>query len=393
MPARETDRPVGPARWTSLDRGGRSARSQLLLVVAVAAAGIVTIRPMGLGGRGLAVVLLFVVNCAVLALRLVPESALSDRLLTVWLAFGVLAAAGLIGAGRSGTVYVFAFLLTAFAGSRLDTRAALALAVSCSLLCGGVLYVQAEPGRYATTVLGLATGAAVLGGMAGRSRAQATRAAIAAAESAEKAARAEARTAVLAERTRIARDVHDVLAHSLAGLNMQLELVDALIDTGDLDRIREANGRAHSLVKESLRQAQWTVHALREDHLPLRESLTAMLESSGHHGALTVVGDVRELSAQSTRCLLRIAQEALTNATRHAPGGEVAITVTFTEEATVLNVRNRSATSPVTAAAGSGMGLIGMRERIALIGGALTTGPVTTGPDSGGWQVEAVIPR
>nr|WP_229907293.1 histidine kinase [Streptomyces vinaceus] len=348
---------------------------------------------MGLGGRGLAVVLLFVVNCAVLALRLVPESALSDRLLTVWLAFGVLAAAGLIGAGRSGTVYVFAFLLTAFAGSRLDTRAALALAVSCSLLCGGVLYVQAEPGRYATTVLGLATGAAVLGGMAGRSRAQATRAAIAAAESAEKAARAEARTAVLAERTRIARDVHDVLAHSLAGLNMQLELVDALIDTGDLDRIREANGRAHSLVKESLRQAQWTVHALREDHLPLRESLTAMLESSGHHGALTVVGDVRELSAQSTRCLLRIAQEALTNATRHAPGGEVAITVTFTEEATVLNVRNRSATSPVTAAAGSGMGLIGMRERIALIGGALTTGPVTTGPDSGGWQVEAVIPR
>ncbi|ROR00127.1 signal transduction histidine kinase [Streptomyces sp. 2132.2] len=393
MPARETGRPVGPARWSPLDRGGRGARSQVLLVAAVAAAGIVTIRPLGLGGRGLAVLLLFVINCAVLALRLVPESALSDRLLTVWLAFGVLAAAALIGAGRSGTVYVFAFLLTAFAGSRLDTRAALALAVSCSLLCGGVLYVQAEPGRYATTVLGLATGAAVLGGMAGRSRAQATRAAIAAAESAEKAARAEARTAVLAERTRIARDVHDVLAHSLAGLNMQLELVDALIDTGDLDRIREANGRAHSLVKESLRQAQWTVHALREDHLPLRESLTAMLESSGHHGALTVVGDVRELSAQSTRCLLRIAQEALTNATRHAPGGEVGIRLTFTEEATVLNVRNRPATLPVAAAAGSGMGLIGMRERIALIGGALTTGPVTTGPDAGGWQVEAVVPR
>ncbi|MFB7055195.1 sensor histidine kinase [Streptomyces vinaceus] len=393
MPARETDRPVGLARWSRLDRAGRSARSQAVLVAAVVAVGIVTVRPMGLGGRGLAVLLLFVVNCAVLAVRLVPESALSDRLVTVWLAFGVLAAAALIGAGRSGATYIFAFFLTAFAGSRLNTRAALALAVSCSLLCGGVLYVQAEPGRYATTVLGLATGAAVLGGMAGRSRAQATRAAIAAAESAEKAARAEARTAVLAERTRIARDVHDVLAHSLAGLNMQLELVDALIDTGDLERIREANGRAHGLVKESLRQAQWTVHALREDHLPLRESLTAMLESSGHDGALTVVGEVRELPAQSAQCLLRIAQEALTNATRHAPGGEVRMRLAFTEEATVLNVRNRPATLPVTAAAGSGMGLIGMRERIALIGGAVTTGPVTTGPDSGGWQVEAVIPR
>lgn len=395
MPAREADRPVGVARRRPLDRGGRSARSQWVLVAAVIIAGILTIRPMGLSGRGLAVVVLFVVNGAVLAVRLVPESAVPDRLVTVWLAFGVLAAAALIGTSRSGTSYLFAFFLVAFAGSRLDTRTALVLAASCSLLCGGVLYLQAEPGEYATTVVGLATGAAVLAGMAGRSRAQATRSAIAAAESAEKAARAEARTAVLAERTRIARDVHDVLAHSLAGINMQLELVDALIDTGDLAKIREANGRAHSLVRESLRQAQWTVHALREDHLPLRESLTAMLESSGHHDALTVVGDVRELSAQSTQCLLRIAQEALTNATRHAPGGAVGVELTFTEEATVLSVRNRPATLPVTAAtgSGSGMGLIGMRERIALLGGTVTTGPVTTGPDSGGWQVEAVIPR
>ncbi|MFE5769484.1 sensor histidine kinase [Streptomyces sp. NPDC056485] len=393
MPARETDRPAGAARWSPLLRGGLGTRSQSVLVAAVIIVGIVTIRPMGLGGRGLAVLALFVVNCAVLMVRLVPEAALSGRLVTVWLAFGVPAAAALIGTSRSGPSYLFAFFLTAFAGSRLDTRPALVLAASCSLLCGGVLYVQADPGQHATTVLGLATSAAVLGGMAGRSRAQATRAAIAAAESAEKAARAEARTAVLAERTRIARDVHDVLAHSLAGINMQLELVDALIDTADLARIREANGRAHSLVKESLRQAQWTVHALREDHLPLRESLIAMLESSGHHDALTVVGDVRALPAQSTQCLLRIAQEALTNAARHAPGGEVGMKLTYTGEATVLNVRNGPATSPVPAATGSGMGLIGMRERIALLGGTVTTGPVTTGPDSGGWQVEAVIPR
>ncbi|MFE2550216.1 sensor histidine kinase [Streptomyces sp. NPDC059355] len=393
MPAGEADRPVGAARWPSPDRGGRGARSQWVLVAAVVIVGILTIRPMGLGGRGLAVLVLFVINCAVLAVRLVPGSAVPDRLVVAWLAFGVLAAAALIGAARAGTFYLFAFFLVAFAGSRLDTRPALVLAASCSLLCGGVLYLQAEPGQYATTVVGLATGAAVLAGMAGRSRAQAARAAIAAAESAEKAARAEARTAVLGERTRIARDVHDVLAHSLAGINMQLELVDALIDTGDLAGIREANGRAHSLVRESLRQAQWTVHALREDHLPLRESLTAMLESSGHHDALTVVGDVRELPPQPTQCLLRIAQEALTNATRHAPGGEVAIKLTFAEEATVLSVRNRPATLPVTAATGSGMGLIGMRERIALLGGTVTTGPVTTGPDSGGWQVEAVIPR
>ncbi|MFE2147513.1 sensor histidine kinase [Streptomyces sp. NPDC059456] len=348
---------------------------------------------MGLDGRGLAVLVLFVANCAVLAVRLVPESAVPDRLFIIWAAFGVLAAAALIGTSSSGTSYLFAFFLVAFAGSRLETGPALALAASCSLLCGGVLYLQAEPGEYAATVGGFATGAAVLAGMAGRSRAQATRAAIAAAESAEKAARAEARTAVLAERTRIARDVHDVLAHSLAGINMQLELVDALIDVGDLDRIREANGTAHSLVRTSLEQAQWTVHALREDHLPLRETLTAMLESSGHHDALTVVGDVRELPARQTQCLLRIAQEALTNATRHAPGGAVRVRLASDGDSTVLSVRNRPATRPVTAAPGSGMGLIGMRERIALLGGTITTGPLTTGPDQGGWQVEAVIPR
>ncbi|MFD5510701.1 sensor histidine kinase [Streptomyces sp. NPDC127051] len=393
MPARETDRPVGVAGGRPLDRGGRSARSQWVLAAAIIIVGILTIRPMGFSGRGLVVLVLFVINCAVLAVRLVPESAVPDRSVALWLAFGVLAAAALLATSRSGTSYLFAFFLVAFAGSRLDTKPALVLAASSSLLCGSVLYLQAEPGQYTPSLVGFATGAAVLAGMAGRSRAQATRAAIAAAESAEKAARAEARTAVLAERTRIARDVHDVLAHSLAGINMQLELVDALIDTGDLARIREANGTAHSLVRESLRQAQWTVHALREDHLPLRESLDAMLRSSGHHDALTVVGGVRELPAQSTQCLLRIAQEALTNATRHAPGGEVAMKLTFAEEATVLGVRNRPATLPVTAAAGSGMGLIGMRERIALLGGSITTGPVTAGPDSGGWQVEAVIPR
>lgn len=142
-----------------------------MLVAAVIIAGILTIRPMGLSGRGLAVVVLFVVNGAVLAVRLVPESAVPDRLVTVWLAFGVLAAAALIGTSRSGTSYLFAFFLVAFAGSRLDTRTALVLAASCSLLCGGVLYLQAEPGEYATTVVGLATGAAVLAawpGEAGR---------------------------------------------------------------------------------------------------------------------------------------------------------------------------------------------------------------------------------
>ncbi|MFE9367128.1 sensor histidine kinase [Streptomyces sp. NPDC006978] len=372
---------------------GQDPRVQWVLTLAVIAAGIWTIRPLGLSGRGLAVAVLLVINSAALLGRRLPESRVSQRLALTWLTLGVVAASALIGVSSSGTSYLFAFFLAGHIGYRLETRPALVLAGTCSLLCGGVLFFHLGPGYHELPwTVGLVTGVPALAGIVSRSRRRAVLAAIEAAESAERAARAEARTAVLTERSRIARDVHDVLAHSLAGINMQLELADALLDTGDLEKVREANDKAHGLVKESLKQAQWTVHALREDSLPLLESLTAMLESSGHRDALTVTGTAREVPAQVTQNLLRIAQEALTNAARHAPGGEVGVQLTFGTSSTTLGIRNGPATREVSAGVGSGMGLIGMRERVALLRGNVTAGPVTEGPDEGGWQVEAVIP-
>ncbi|MFF4582637.1 sensor histidine kinase [Streptomyces sp. NPDC001389] len=393
--------PRAPHPGDDTDRGagvrpvpGYDPRAQWVVSVAVVVVGLLTIRPMGPSGRGLAVAVLFVVNSAALLARRLPEHRVPQRIAVVWLSLGVLAAAALIGLSSSGTGYLFAFFLAGHIGYRLDPRPALVLAGACSLLCGAVLYLRLGPGHEALPwVFGLTTGVPVVIGIVNRSRRQAVRAAIDAAESAERAARAEARTAVLSERSRIARDVHDVLAHSLAGINMQLELADALIDTGDLEKVREAHAKAHSLVKESLKQAQWTVHALREDVLPLRESLDAMLASSGHRDVLTVTGTVRELPAQAGRHLLRIAQEALTNAARHAPGGAVAVELAFAPASTALRIRNRPATRPAVPGAGSGMGLIGMRERVALLGGTLTAGPVTEGPHQGDWQVEAVIPQ
>ncbi|MBA9043325.1 signal transduction histidine kinase [Streptomyces phaeogriseichromatogenes] len=159
---------------------------------------------------------------------------------------------------------------------------------------------------------------------------------------------------------------------------------------GDGAGIARARHMAADL-SASLEQAQWTVHALREDSLPLLESLTAMIESSGHREVLAVTGTVRELSAEVTQNVLRIAQEALTNAARHAPGAELAAEPAFDATSTRFAVRNGPATGEAAAGVGSGMGLIGMRERVALLGGALTAGPLTEGPDRGGWQVEAVI--
>ncbi|MER5726821.1 histidine kinase [Streptomyces sp. NPDC002138] len=372
---------------------GQDPRVRWAMTLAVIVAGIVTVRPMGFSGRGLAVAALFAVSTAALLARGLPENAATQRFAPVWLTGGVVAAAALIGLSSSGTGYLFAFFLAGHIGYRLETRRALALAGLCSVLCAGVLYVHLGSWQQPLPwTVGLAAGAPVLVGIINRSQRQAVRAVIAASESAERAALAEARTAVLTERGRIARDVHDVLAHSLAGINMQLELADALIETGDLEKVREANAKAHSLVKESLKQAQWTVHALREDALPLVESLTAMVESSGHHDSLTVVGAVRDVPTRVTQNLLRIAQEALTNAARHAPGADVRVELTFGAASTTLKIRNRPGTREVNAGLGSGMGLIGMRERVALLDGTVTAGPVTEGPDRGGWHVEAVIP-
>ncbi|NEB08439.1 two-component sensor histidine kinase [Streptomyces coelicoflavus] len=398
VPATENPPPPSPGADPRPDPApgpvpGQDPRVQWGLSLAVVAVGALTIRPMGFGGQGLAVAVLFVVNSAALLGRGLPEHRVSPRAALTWLGLGIVAAAALLGVSDSGTGYLFAYFLAGHIGYRLDTRRSLTLAAACSLLCAAVLYFHLGPGDPELPwVLGLTTGVPVVVGILNRTQRRAVRSALSAAESAERAARAEARTAVLTERGRIARDVHDVLAHSLAGINMQLELADALLDTGDLDKVREANNKAHGLVKESLKQAQWTVHALREDALPLLESLTALTESSGHHDALTVAGTVREVPVQVTQNLLRIAQEALTNAARHAPGGHVGVELTFTASSITLRIRNRPATRAVMPGVGSGMGLIGMRERVALLGGSVSAGPVTEGQDQGGWQVEAVIP-
>ncbi|MFJ6699487.1 sensor histidine kinase [Streptomyces sp. NPDC091272] len=394
----ETDNASGPGPTPHPERDSRpfpvrDSWGHRVATVGVIVVGVLTIRPLGVSGRGLAVLALVVLCSVGLAARALPAEKVSKRAAVVWLTLAIVAAAALVGVSSSGTGYLFAFFLSGHVGYRLETRPALLLALLCSLLCGGVLYFRLGPGYHELPwLLGLTTGAPVLAGIASRNRRRAIESALAAAASAERAARAEAQAIVLTERSRIARDVHDVLAHSLAGINMQLELADALLDIGDLDQVRQANHKAHSMVKESLKQAQWTVHALREDALPLLESLTAMLESSGHRDVLTVTGTVRQTPAHVTQNLLRIAQEALTNAARHAPGGQVTAELSYAETSTTLRIRNGPATRAVPHDVGSGMGLIGMRERVALLKGTITAGPVTEGPDRGGWQVEAVIP-
>ena len=355
--------------------------------------GVLTIQPLGLSGRGLAVAALLVINSGLQLSRHIPATLIPAGLRFALLAIGAIAAAALLAEATQGTSYLFAFYIAGHAGYRLTTGPAVTIAVATGALGAAVLLFKIGPGHTRISwQVPVAAGFSVLLGMISRSRQDVLQAAIDSAQSAERASQAEAREAVLAERGRIARDVHDVLAHSLAGINMQLELADALLEAGDLDKVRQATRRAQSLVRESLLESQRTVHALREDTLPLLDTLRAMLDSSGHPDSFAVSGTMRDVETRTAQALLRIAQEALTNAARYAPQAAVRLMLRYEPAAITLEILNQPTATMPEATLGSGLGLVGMRERVALLGGTVSAGPVADGPFSGGWRVQAIIP-
>jgi signal transduction histidine kinase len=196
-----------------------------------------------------------------------------------------------------------------------------------------------------------------------------------------------ARAATLEERGRIARDLHDVLAHSLGALSVQLEVAEALLDeradtAAALERVR----RSRRLAVQGLSEARNAVAALRADEVPeLPQAIAALAEQhENDHGAdvrLTVNGTPRRPDSGVTVALLNAARESLTNAAKHAPGQSVEIGLSYADGVR-LTVRNKGATS------GEGFGLAGMRERLALVGGTLTAGP-----DGDDWLVVAEVPN
>jgi signal transduction histidine kinase len=196
-----------------------------------------------------------------------------------------------------------------------------------------------------------------------------------------------ARAATLEERGRIARDLHDVLAHSLGALSVQLEVAEALLDergdtAGALERVR----RSRRLAVQGLTEARNAVAALRTDAVPdLDQAIAALAEQhENDHGTavrLSVAGVVTRTESGVTVALLNAAREALTNAARHAPGQGVEMVLTYSDSVR-LSVRNKGATT------GEGFGLAGMRERLALVGGTLTAGP-----DGDDWLVVAEVPN
>ncbi|WP_086820721.1 sensor histidine kinase [Allokutzneria sp. NRRL B-24872] len=208
------------------------------------------------------------------------------------------------------------------------------------------------------------------------------------------AQREQARAAALDERTRIARELHDVLAHSLGALGVQLEVAEVLLtDKGDVDGAVQRVRRSRRLAAEGLAEARRAVAALRADVVPLAEAMTSLAEAHrSDHGvdvAMASEGEPRPFSSAATVCLLGTVREALTNAAKHAPGAPVTITLRYNDAGVHVEVRNApSERVPTTAVEAAGYGLTGMRERVALVGGSLTTAPT----EDGGWLVTVEVP-
>ncbi|MFC9690592.1 sensor histidine kinase [Kribbella sp. NPDC056951] len=197
------------------------------------------------------------------------------------------------------------------------------------------------------------------------------------------------RAAALAERARIARDVHDVLAHSLAGLSLNLQGARLMLvrDGASAEAIEQVT-RAQGLAAEGLAEARRAVAALREDAVPderaLADLVTAYRLDSGT-ADFEIVGTPRELPAEVMTALYRTLQEALANTRKHAVGAPVAATLEYGEDVR-LTVADRPGRRPDRAAPG-GYGLVGMRERAELLGGSLVAGPTAEG-----WRVELKVP-
>ncbi|MET0236906.1 MAG: histidine kinase [Kibdelosporangium sp.] len=198
--------------------------------------------------------------------------------------------------------------------------------------------------------------------------------------------------AILDERARIAREIHDVLAHSLGALGIQIQAARAVLtDHGDAERALTILATAQRMASDGLTETRRAVHALRVDPAPLAEQLATIVGThrSQHKTpvTLTVLGDPVVLSPDAGLALVRAVQEALVNAAKHAAQQPVEVTLRYTAHDVQVTISNPLGTSSEFSTADTGYGLTGMRERLLLLRGTLTVGA-----DDGHWTLQARVP-
>lgn len=314
-----------------------------------------------------------------------------------------MAAAGgaLIGASPNSAASVFVFAAAFAAGLRTELMRALTV-VAVGVLGFAITVIVYQGSALGLLAYALAFAASALAASNARQRVlRAEQAELLLAQT-QRSQEEQLRAARLEESTRIAREIHDVLAHSLAGLTIQLEATRTLIEQGaDPGEVLERVNRAHELARQGLRETRAAVGALRGEPLAAPAAIEALVaeyrSTSDGHAEATIDGDAERVTGATGQAVLRVAQEALTNVRKHAPGADVSIALHAGDgpdgEVVLVIDDRRSGGSPPTkdlgalAQSGGGYGLIGMRERAQALGGTLRAG--RTGD---GWQVELRLP-
>lgn len=366
--------------WPSREALSRETRTRSRAVIGwCVRAGLLTAMLWGTFTGGLfgpwetAVGLVCVAGCAAVAVAFF-RTTLENRL---WPSLGLLALLMLaaFGAQRAGADVPAVVLWCGCAVTALERLPLSAAVPATAVALGAYAVVGSDDWKTAA----MTTGGLCLGGYVLRLDAEA-RGSAQRLLAQERAARvAEAKTAALDERSRIAREIHDVLAHSLSAQLVHLEAARLLIErepAGEFrDQVLKRVVAARSMAREGLAETRQALSALRGEVSPVEEFLRQLVGAEPVE--VRVEGERRTLTAEASQTIRRVAQEALTNVRKHAPGARVRIRLEYQPGAVALEVSDSGGGSGVgdLAVSGSGYGLLGMRERAELLGGSLEAGP------------------
>jgi signal transduction histidine kinase len=277
--------------------------------------------------------------------------------------------------GPSFAALIIAFVTVALRGHRELAWGTLALGYACFLGLGALAGV--DDLRLGDTI-GPAAWLLVLGAITELVRARTERI-----SAVRRTRRQESLRRVGEERLRIARELHDVLAHNVSLINVQAGVALHLLQKGDreaaevepaLAAIKQASAetlREMRAVLGTLRQADEAAPRAPEPGLGDLETLVGRMRDAGVEVDLSLAGERRRLPGSVDLAAYRIVQEALTNVARHAPGRPAQVEIAFDDEGLTITVTNPAGGGPTPDA---GNGIIGMRERVAALGGTLEAG-------------------
>ncbi|MGW1816900.1 histidine kinase [Streptomyces sp. NPDC002125] len=209
-----------------------------------------------------------------------------------------------------------------------------------------------------------------------------------------------ARRTLLEERNRIARELHDVVAHHMSVISIQAQVAPHLVENPSPE-LRENLAGIRENAVEALAELRRVLGVLRSEdaladgvrHAPQPtldrlDELVGKVRSAGVSVATQTTGRRRPLPPGVELSAFRIVQEALSNVLRHAPGAGARVEVGYHSSAVTVRVTNTAPDAPGRPMDGVGHGLLGMRERTAMLGGDLTHGPTP----GGGYEVVATLP-